>query len=143
MIFSSISEYEHFVYSLQDKYPIIETSTLVLIPKGKSLALVKGSILFSKKIRLEIKELVDFLQSKILRYSYEVFRGDEKLYWYDPQPHLEETTLLENFPHHKHILPDIKHHRIPAAEISFDKPNLPFLIEEIVKKFAFVQKGQN
>lgn len=122
MTFSSISEYEYFVYSLQDKYPIIETSKLVVIPKGKSLALIKGNILFPEKMRLEIKELVDFLQSKILRYSYEVFRNDEKIYWYDPQPHLEEATLLKNFPHHKHILPDIKHHRIPATEICLDKP---------------------
>lgn len=27
--------------------------------------------------------------------------------------------------------PDIKHHRIPAFNLSFTRPNLPFLIEEI------------
>jgi len=64
----------------------------------------------------------------------------KKLYWYDPQPHPEEITLLENFPHHKHILPNIKHHRIPATEISFDKPNLPFLIEEIIKNLQSIKK---
>ncbi len=31
----------------------------------------------------------------------------------------------------KHIPPDIKHHRIPAPELSFTQPNLPFLIREI------------
>ena len=27
--------------------------------------------------------------------------------------------------------PDIKHHRIPAPELAFDAPNLPFLIREV------------
>jgi hypothetical protein len=34
-------------------------------------------------------------------------------------------------PHHKHVPPDIKHHRIPAPHLSFMRPNLPVLIEEI------------
>ncbi len=34
-------------------------------------------------------------------------------------------------PHHKHIPPDIKHNRIPAPNLSFDAPNLPFLIQEV------------
>ena len=32
-----------------------------------------------------------------------------------------------------HVPPDIKHHRIPAPDLSFTRPNLPFLIEEIVR----------
>jgi hypothetical protein len=34
-------------------------------------------------------------------------------------------------PHHKHVPPDIKHHRVPAPQLRFDRSNLPFLIEEI------------
>ena len=34
-------------------------------------------------------------------------------------------TLPQHFP------PDIKHHRVPAPELSLTHPNLPFLIEEI------------
>ena len=34
-------------------------------------------------------------------------------------------------PHHKHILPDIKHHRIPAPDMSFTHPNLQALIRKI------------
>jgi hypothetical protein len=33
--------------------------------------------------------------------------------------------------HTRHIPPDIKHHRGPAPEISFTRPNLSFLIQEI------------
>jgi hypothetical protein len=32
------------------------------------------------------------------------------------------------------VLPDIKHHRVPAPELSFTRPNLPFLIEEIERE---------
>jgi hypothetical protein len=35
-------------------------------------------------------------------------------------------------PHHKHIPPDIKHHRIPAPDLSFTRPNLQLLVEEII-----------
>ena len=49
--------------------------------------------------------------------------------------------LASTYPHHKHGLPDpaagsgqsIKHNRIPAPAISFERPNLPALIEEIVQ----------
>jgi hypothetical protein len=33
--------------------------------------------------------------------------------------------------HHKHIPPNIKRNRIPAPDLSFESPNLPFLIGEI------------
>jgi hypothetical protein len=38
-------------------------------------------------------------------------------------------------PHHKHIPPGIKHHRVPAPGLSFDSPNLPFLIQEIEQTY--------
>ena len=38
-------------------------------------------------------------------------------------------TLQQRY--HKHIPPDIKHHRVPAPGLSFASPNLPFLITEI------------
>jgi hypothetical protein len=36
-------------------------------------------------------------------------------------------------PHHKHVPPDIKRHRIPAPGLSFEQPNLPFLIAEVAR----------
>ena len=41
-------------------------------------------------------------------------------------------------PHHKHIPPGIKHHRVPAPGLSFDSPYLPFLIREIERTFLRV-----
>ena len=76
-------------------------------------------------------EVIDFASSELLDYSYTVYRGGERLLWYDPQPHPNDPTLAATFPHHKHEPPDIKHNRRPAPGISFDSPNLPKLIAEI------------
>jgi len=36
--------------------------------------------------------------------------------------------------HHKHIPPNIKRNRTPAPGLSFTRPNLSFLIEEIERE---------
>ncbi len=68
---------------------------------------------------------------RIIGNSYEVWRGNEKLYWYDWQPHPSDPALASTHPHHKHLPPDIKHHRLPAPGLAFTAPNLPLLINEI------------
>ena len=50
---------------------------------------------------------------------------------YHAQSHPDDPTLQSTHPHHKHIPPDIKHHRVPAPELSFARANLPVLIQEI------------
>ena len=64
-------------------------------------------------------------------YGYELWRYADKIAWYDAQPHIDDVTLASTYPHHKHILPDIKYHRLPAPDMSFTKPNLSALIREI------------
>jgi hypothetical protein len=76
-------------------------------------------------------EEVDFAARLITGYSYELHQGSEKLYWYDDFPHPDDAGLAVTHPHHKHIPPDIKHHRIPAPELSHTKPNMPFSIKEV------------
>ena len=64
-------------------------------------------------------------------YCRPSFPHKDKLYWYDSFPHPNDPGLASTDPHHKHVLPDIKRHRIPAPELSFTRPNLPFLTHEI------------
>ena len=129
----SSEEYEQFVYTLPEAFESIVYSTLVFLRLEPLTAVVKGEIFFHQKIRLRVLQILDFDDSVrfIQRYSYEVYRDDEKLYWYDPFPHPHIPELASSAPHHKHVPPDLKHHRLPAPELSFEKPNLPFLIEEI------------
>jgi hypothetical protein len=80
---------------------------------------------------LRVRERIDFSAGVIEYYSYTVSREGKRLYWYDPQPHPDVPELASTHPHHKHTEPDIKHHRVPAAGLSFTEPNLLFLIREI------------
>ncbi|MDA0244782.1 MAG: DUF6516 family protein [Chloroflexi bacterium] len=115
-------------------YPAINSSTLVLYRRGARIAVLTGQIYFHNGCRLEIYEQLQSETGVVLieQYGYEVWRGNEKLYWYDPQPHPHIPALAENHPHHKHVPPDIKHNRVPAPELAFERPNLSFLIEEIM-----------
>ncbi len=123
--------YGRFVYSIRDTFLSIKGSTLVFYMVSAKQGVLRGELEFAMGITLQVVELVDVAEERIQRYSYVVKRNDEKLYWYDPQPHPDDPLLAETHPHHKHIPPDIKRNRIPAPGLSFEKPNLPFLIEEI------------
>lgn len=129
----SLADYELFIYSLTEAFPAIQQSSLVLVRKGASLARVEGEIRFAFEIRLVVRErlMFDRLPGRIEGYGYEVWRGSEKLFWYDPQPHPQDSTLRSTEPHHKHVQPDIRHNRIPAPLMRFERPNLPALIREI------------
>jgi hypothetical protein len=129
----SLPEYEHFVYTLSQNYPSIRSSALTVIRRGATIALLTGTVELVGGYRLVDREKLSFADGPgaIVGYGYEVWRGDQLLYWYNSQPHPGDPALSETYPHHKHILPDIKRHRIPAPGLSLDQPNLPFLIQEI------------
>ena len=130
---TTLEEYEHFIYSLCDRFPTLLSSTLRIIRTGPDSGRLVGILTFTPSLRLDVAELLDFDAGylEILQYGYVVWRDDERLYWYDSQEHPNDPTLASTHPHHKHIPPDVKHHRIPAPGLSFDEPNLPFLIREI------------
>ena len=128
-------DYELFLYTLTEEFLSVQRSTVTFVQRGSSLARVAGELYFSHGVRLVVRERVLYhrLPMVIDWYGYEVWRGEEKLYWYDSQPHPDDLSLQTTHPHHKHVPPDIKHHRIPAPEMSFSHPNLPVLIQEIEK----------
>ena len=131
--FQSLREYELFVYTLPQQFPRILRSTLIVAQRGRFYAEVNGEVAFSNGYRLNVYERLTWDAGPLVieGYSYELWRGDDKLYWYDSQPHPHDLTLASTDPHHKHIPPDIKHHRIPAPDLSLTAPNLSFLIREI------------
>jgi hypothetical protein len=131
--------YGELIYSLPQTYSSIQRSTLVLATIGPTLAKLEGQVTFEGEMMLDVWELIDFDARRILNYSYEVYRADEKILWYDPFEHPNIPELASTYPHHKHVLPDIKHNRAPAPSISFEHPNLPSLIEEIERDFLFLR----
>lgn len=127
---SSLSSYSAFVTTLFSRQTVLQSSVAVW-SDSRYTATVKGEVLFSNGCLLRVLENLDFEDQLIMSYSYEVLRGDDQLYWYDRFPHPNDSNLASTFPHHKHVPPDIKHNRIPAPEIGFEHPNLPFIIAEI------------
>jgi hypothetical protein len=131
--FQSLRDYETFVYTLPQSFPQIARSTLVVARRGRLFAELSGEVILASVHRLVVYERLTWDTGPLVieGYSYEVWHGSEKLYWYDSQPHPGDPTLASTDPHHKHVPPDIKHRRIPAPDLSFTPPNLAFLIQEI------------
>ena len=117
--FRAPEDYELFLYSLTEQFPSVNSSTVVFIRRGATLARVVGELYFEHNIRLVVRERVLYHRLPLVLdwYGYEVWQGEEKLYWYDSQPHPNDPDLASTHPHHKHIPPDIKHNRIPAPTL--------------------------
>lgn len=129
----SRADYESLLYTLAERHPEISASTLRLYANSATTALVRGSVYFHNRLELRVFEFLDLTDGELLNYSYTVFRGEERIRWYDPQPHPELLELAATFPHHRHEPPDIKHNRRPAPGISFRAPNLPTLIADCIE----------
>lgn len=93
--------------------------------------IAEGEVFFKGGFRLRLRQELDFDACLITAYGYEVYKEDQRLYWYDDFPHPNDQALAATHPHHKHVAPDIKHNRVPAPEMSFTHPNLPVLVREI------------
>lgn len=154
---ASAQAYESFIYLLPERYPTIRRSTLVYIASGVFFGRVEGMLFFDHRVILCVEEFLNFELGVIEGYGYEVtqpsatlnlltfphtadycranYPHKDKFYWYDSFPHPHIPALASTHPHHKHVHPDIKHNRIPAPDLSFTTPNLPFLIEEIQQTF--------
>jgi len=126
----SLAAYSHFVAELLD-HPTVERSTVAVWSTSPYTGIAEGEVFFPHGLWLRMRQELDFDAGLIISYGYEVYRGTDRLYWYDDFPHPEDPLLAATFPHHKHVPPDIKHNRIPAPEMSFIRPNLPVIIQEV------------
>jgi hypothetical protein len=126
----SLATYSNFVAEALNR-PSIQRSTVTVWSASPYTGIAEGEIFFLDGFRLRIREELDFDACLITSYGYEGYQNDERLYWYDDFPHPHDSTLISTLPHHKHIPPDIKHHRVPALEIRFTEPNLPLLVREV------------
>lgn len=136
MAFPTRTEYENFLYHIQGAFPEVAASTLHLYSTSALTAIVEGSVHLHGGLEIRIIEVLDFRGGCIRSYSYTILRGDEKIRWYDPQPHPDNPELASTFPHHRHEPPDIKLNRRPAPGISFSAPNLPALIADCLAMAA-------
>ena len=113
----SLSDYSRFVAELLDQ-PNVRSSTVAVWSDSPYTSVAEGEVFFTNGLRLRMREEVDLDASLITSYGYEVYRGEERLYWYDDFPHPNDPKLASTMPHHKHVPPDIKHNRIPAPNMA-------------------------
>jgi hypothetical protein len=124
-------EYAAFLATLQERFGSIQNIKFNAYRTSATRASSSGTIILPKEITLKFNEKINFAKKKLVDYGHVVYQASEKLYYYDSRPHPDDLSLAATHPHHKHISPDIKHHRIPAPGLSFDHSNLEFLIREI------------
>ena len=129
-LLKSLTNYSRFIAEVLHR-PNVERSTVAVWSDSPHTGIAEGEVFFSSGIRLRLRKEVDFDASLIVSYGYEVYRGTERLYWYDDFPHPNDPDLASTFPHHKHVATDMRHNRIPAPQMSLTRSNLPVLIREI------------
>ncbi|MFQ5435015.1 MAG: DUF6516 family protein [Anaerolineae bacterium] len=137
----SLDAYSQYV-TRQVERATVKRSTVTVWSASPYTGVAEGEVFFVGGFHLRMREELDFDEGFITAYGYEVYRGAEKLYWYDDFPHPNDPELATTFPHHKHIPPNIKRNRIPASGISFSKPNLPQIIQEIDKLIAHAERHE-
>ena len=128
---NTYSDYARLIFTLLADHATIDSHTVAVYTTCQTIGITRGRIVFRSGHVLRVFEQVDFVTHRIVRYFYELTYEDEPLWWYDSMPHPDVSDLQSTHPHHKHIPPDIKHHRIAATEVSFNRPNLPVLIEQV------------
>jgi len=129
----SLSDYSSFVAEQLDRSSV-ERSTVSIWSESPYTGIAEGEVFFNGGFRLRIRQELDFDARLITSYGYEVYKEEQRLFWYDDFPHPNDSALAATHPHHKHLPPDIKHNRVPAPQMSFTQPNLPVLILPVLIK---------
>ena len=126
--FPNREEYDALIADVPKRNPQVTRSSLRLRSAGAPTVIVDGELGFTNGLRLRVIEAVDFKVGRIQSYAYTVWRGDEKLGWFDPAPPGKDPALADTYPHHYHNLTGGSDQRYAATGLSFSQPNLPALI---------------
>ena len=132
---TALAAYSYFLAQSLEQ-PGVRHSTVSVWSDSPYTGIAEGEVLGPGNVRLRLREEFDFAAGRITSYGYEFYRGEERLFWYDDFPHPDDPSLASTFPHHQHLPPDIRHHRVPAPELSFSTPNLPFLLRILAELAA-------
>lgn len=136
----SLTAYSQFIAEHLNR-PAVTRSTITVWSVSPYTGIAEGEVFLTHGFRLRLREELDFATGLITSYGYEVYRNEEKLYWYDDYPHPNDPTLASTHPHHKHVPPNIKRNRIPAPGLSFVHPNLIQIIQEVEELIQMSQSN--
>jgi hypothetical protein len=125
---NTYGDYARLIFFLLADRATIESHTVAVFTTGQTIGITRGHVVLRSGHVLRVFEQVDFV-AHLIKYFYELKYKGELLWWYDSMPHPDVPELQSTHLHHKHIPPDVKRHRVAAAEMSFTRPNLPVLID--------------
>ncbi len=92
----SLHDYSYFVADMFDR-PEVERSTVRVWSDSPYTGISEGEVFFTGGFRLRLREELDFDAGLITSYGYEVYRNEERLYWYDDFPHPDDPTPSHDF----------------------------------------------
>jgi len=117
--FQSLRDYEEFVYTLKERYPIIQRLTLVVVPRGKRVAVLQGELTFEQGYRVTVRERLSMDAGPVVIefYGYEIWHNADKVAWYDAQPHPDDPTLQSTHPHTRSTRHQTQSYSCPADEL--------------------------
>ena len=95
----SLANYSLFIAELLNR-PTVERSTLTVWSTSPYTGMAEGEVFFEQGFRLRMREELDFDASLITSYGYEVYQGEERLYWYDDFPHPQACSSQHQAPSH-------------------------------------------
>ena len=83
--FQSLRDYEILVYTLKQRFPSVQRSTLVVVQRGKRIATLQGEITFTQGYRITLKERLSLDEGPVVieDYGYELWHEGDKIAWYD------------------------------------------------------------
>ena len=81
----SLAAYSRFVAEVLNR-PSVRRSTIAIWSTSPYTGVAEGEAYFTRGFRLRLREELDFDAHVIASYGYEVYRGEERLYWYDDFP---------------------------------------------------------
>jgi hypothetical protein len=88
----SLAFYSQFVAAMFAR-PTVERSTVSVWSASPYSGVAEGEVVFRNGFRLRIREEIDFDAARLTSYGYEVYQGQEKLYWYDDFPHPHDPYI--------------------------------------------------
>jgi hypothetical protein len=73
--------------------PTVARSTVVVWSDSPFTGMAEGEVFFTNGFRLRMREELDFDAALITSYGYEIYRGAERMFWYDDFPHPQDASV--------------------------------------------------
>jgi hypothetical protein len=116
--------YSLFIYTLTERLSFVKQSSLALASVGATLGRLEGRLDCDNGLHVEVFELLDFAERRLVSFSYEVSRDGRVLRWYDSWNHGDGARP------HRHEAPRLSGRPEDAAGLSFEAPNLEKVLDE-------------